>query len=68
VLALITLPFLDPSSPEFVADAIALTLSGSFCGLIVWSVRRAARIPMPDDPSPARRQRDAQGDEADGAS
>jgi hypothetical protein len=55
LLALITLPFLDPSSPEFVADAIALALSGIFVGLVVCSARRAARLPaierLPDDAS-----------------
>ncbi len=49
LLALVTLPFLDPGSAEFVVDLIALGLSAIFVGLIVWSVRRAARLPMPDD-------------------
>jgi len=63
LLALIILPFLDPSSAEFVADLLALFFSGTFVGLVVWSVRRAARIPMPDDASPADRQRDVSPDE-----
>ena len=63
LLALITLPSLDPNSAEFVADLLALLLSGSFVGLVVWSVRRAARLPMPDDVSPAGQQRDVPPDE-----
>jgi hypothetical protein len=45
LLALVTLPFLDPGSAEFVVDLIALGLSAVFVGLIVWSVRRAASLP-----------------------
>ena len=63
LLALITLPFLDPGSAEFVADLLALLLSGIFVGLVVWSVRRAARLPMPDDASPTDQQRDVPPDE-----
>ncbi len=63
LLALITLPFLDPGSAEFVANVLALLLSGTFVGLVVWSVRRAARLPTPDDVSPADQQRDVPPDE-----
>jgi hypothetical protein len=62
LLALITLPFLDPSSAEFVADVLALLLSGTFVGLVVWNVRRAARLPMPDAAAPPDPQRDVSPD------
>jgi hypothetical protein len=45
LLALISLPFLDPGSAEFVVDLMALGLSAILVGLIVWSVRRAASLP-----------------------
>lgn len=51
-LALLLLPFLEPGSPEFVADVLALFFSGIFLAVVVWSVRRAARlrkIPLPQD-------------------
>ncbi|MCK4450653.1 MAG: hypothetical protein KAW49_04975 [Anaerolineae bacterium] len=63
LLALIMLPCLDPGSAEFVADVLALLLSGTFLGLVVWSVRRAVRLPTPDDAPPADEQRDAPPDE-----
>ena len=61
LLALITLPFLNPGSAEFVADVLALLLSGTFVGLVVWSVRRAAHLPMhrpseQEEPSPVKRE------------
>ncbi len=61
LLALITLPFLDPSSAEFTADLLALLLSGIFLGLVVWSVRRAARLPTHrpsehQEPTPVERE------------
>ena len=45
LLALLMLPTLDPESPEFVADVLALLISGVFLLLVVISVRRAARLP-----------------------
>lgn len=61
LLALIILPFLDPSSAEFVADLLALLLSGIFVSLVVWSVRRAARLPThrpseKQEPTPVKRE------------
>ncbi len=50
VMALVLLPFLSPTSPEFVADVLALIISGFFLGLVVWSVRRAARLQVPKKP------------------
>ena len=44
-LALIPLPFLPVGSPEFVVDVIALVLSSIFLALVVWDVRRQARLP-----------------------
>ena len=62
LLALITLPFLKLNSAEFVADVLALFLSGIFLGLVVWSVRRATRFPAPDDASLANQQQDVTTD------
>lgn len=45
VLALLLLPALDPDSPQFVANALALSISGVFLLVIVIMVRRAARLP-----------------------
>jgi hypothetical protein len=45
ILAVILLPFLDPSSAEFVVDVLAVILSGTFTALVAWSVRRASRLP-----------------------
>ncbi len=57
LLALISLPFLEPGSAEFVVDLIALGLSAIFVSLIVWSVRRAARLPIQSfDPKRKRPQ------------
>jgi hypothetical protein len=53
LLALVTLPFLDPNSAEFVVDLIALGLSAAFVGLIIWRVRRAADLPIPHDDASA---------------
>ncbi len=51
LLALIALPFLSPGSPAFVADVLALLISGAFLTLLVWSIRReiARRIPSQHD-------------------
>ena len=62
-LSLIPLPFLPVGSAEFVVDVLALIMSSTFLALVVWSVRRAARFPMPDDVSPAGQQRDVPPDE-----
>ncbi len=45
-MAVFVLFFIEPGSPEFVADVIAIIVDGAFIGLVVWSVRRAARLPM----------------------
>jgi len=44
ILSLIPLPFLPVGSAEFVVDVIALVLSVIFLSLIVWDVRRQARL------------------------
>ena len=67
LLALVTLPFLDPGSAEFVVDLIALGLSAIFVGLIVWSVRRAARLPSRSfDPKRKRPQNDKKSERDEG--
>ncbi len=50
VMALVLLPFLNSTSPEFVADVLALIISGFFLVLVMWSVRRAARLRIPKKP------------------
>jgi hypothetical protein len=45
LLALLVLPSLEPDSAEFVADVLALIISGIFLALVVISVRRAAHLP-----------------------
>ena len=54
VLSLIPLPFLPVGSAEFIVDVIALVLSSIFLALVVWSVRRQARLPKkkPGEKSP----------------
>lgn len=44
IFALIPLPFLKPGSSEFVVDVIALILSLVFLALVIWDIRRQARI------------------------
>ena len=46
VLSLIPLPFLPVGSAEFIVDVIALVCSSIFTGLVVWDVRRQARLSM----------------------
>lgn len=45
ILSLIPLPFLPWGSAEFVVDVIAFVLSCTFLALVVWDVRRQARLP-----------------------
>ncbi|WP_376791278.1 hypothetical protein [Thermoflexus sp.] len=51
LLALITLPFLPPGSPAFVADVLALLISGGFLALLVWSIRREVARHIPSQPA-----------------
>jgi len=44
VLSLIPLPFLPVGSAEFIVDVIALICSSIFTALVVWDVRRQARL------------------------
>lgn len=44
-LSLIPLPFLPWGSAEFVVDLIAFLLSSIFLALVIWDVRRQARLP-----------------------
>lgn len=45
ILSLIPLPFLPRNSPEFVVCVIALITSSIFLALVIWDVRRQARLP-----------------------
>jgi len=44
-LSLLPLPFLPIGSAEFVVSLIAFVLSSLFLTLVVWDVRRQARLP-----------------------
>mgnify|MGYP000412653075 CR=1 FL=1 len=44
-LSLLPLPFLPIGSAEFVVDVIAFVLSSIFLALVIWDVRRQARLP-----------------------
>lgn len=57
-LSLLPLPFLSRGSPEFVVDLIALVLSSTFLALVVWSVRRAARLPTGESQRQEGRKKD----------
>ncbi len=50
-LSLLPLPFLPIGSAEFVVDVIAFVLSSIFLALVVWDVRRQARLPRREPPS-----------------
>jgi len=48
-------------SAEFVVDVLALIMSSTFLALVVWNVRRAARLPTHrpsehQEPSPVKRE------------
>ncbi len=45
IMALVPLPFLERDSPEFTVDVIALIVASIFLALVVWDVRRQARLP-----------------------
>ena len=65
ILSLIPLPFLPVGSAEFVVDVLALIMSSTFLAYVVWSVRRAARLPThrPSEhrePTPVRREDEGQ--------
>ena len=44
-LSLIPLPFLPWGSAEFVVSVIAFVISSIFLALVIWDVRRQARLP-----------------------
>ena len=59
VMALFALFYVEPGSPEFVADVLALVFDAVFLGLLIWYVRRAARLPTHrlaerEDPTPVK--------------
>jgi len=55
-LALIPLPFLSRDSAEFVIDVIAVALSSLFLALVIWDVRRQARLPGGKPPGGGRKE------------
>jgi membrane-anchored glycerophosphoryl diester phosphodiesterase (GDPDase) len=62
IMALFALFYVEPDSPEFVVAILALALVIAFLGLLIWSVRRAARLPThrpPEhqEPTPVKRGR-----------
>lgn len=58
LLALMALPFLEPGSPAFVVDLMALGISGGFLILVVVSVRREVARRIPSQP-PTEERNDA---------
>jgi hypothetical protein len=62
LLALLVLPSLEPDSAEFVADVLALIISGLFLLLVVVSVRRAAYLPDVSSPEESRNSNQDGGD------
>lgn len=59
LMGLCALLWIDPESPEFVADILAMTIAGVFLVVLIWHVRRASRLPSTgassrelDHPSP----------------
>lgn len=61
ILALFALLYVEPGSPEFVVDMMALVFDTIFLGLVIWSVRRAARLPTHrpsehQEPTPVKRE------------
>ncbi len=65
ILSLIPLPFLPVGSAEFVVDVLALIMSSTFLAYVVWSVRRAARLPThrpseKQEPTPVKREDEGQ--------
>jgi hypothetical protein len=49
LLALVILPLIDPESPQFVADVLALILSGIFLAVVSVIIWRGARPPIDSD-------------------
>ena len=61
IMALFALLYVEPGSPEFVVDILALVFITAFLGLVIWSVRRAARLPThrpseQEEPTPVKRK------------
>jgi hypothetical protein len=61
IMALFALLYVEPGSPEFVVDVLALVFVTAFLGLVIWSVRRAARLPTHrpsehQEPTPVKRE------------
>jgi len=62
VLALISLPFLRPGSPEFVVDLIAIVITLIFLGGVTWEVKREARMrQMTSEKDERREDEDMEG-------
>lgn len=61
ILSLLILPTLDADSPEFVADVLAMGISGVFLLVVIIMVRRSAHLPDIKD----YRRKDKDRDEED---
>ncbi|MER3400302.1 MAG: hypothetical protein C4313_04075 [Thermoflexus sp.] len=51
LLALAALPFLPLGSPAFVADLLALAISGGFLALLIVFIRRGVARHLPSQPA-----------------
>ena len=65
IMALFALFYIEPGSPEFVVDVLALVFVTAFLGLLIWNVRRAARLPThrpseQEEPTPVKREDEGQ--------
>lgn len=45
IMGLCALLYVEPGTPEFIVDVLALVFVTIFLGLLIWHVRRAARLP-----------------------
>lgn len=57
-LSLIPLPFLPRDSAEFIVGLTAFVLSSLFLALVVWDVRRQARLPSRKPPGEGEEEKD----------
>ena len=65
IMALFALFYVEPGSPEFVVDVLALAFITAFLGLLIWHVRRAAHLPIHrlsehQEPTPVKREDEGQ--------
>lgn len=65
IMALFALFYVEPGSPGFVVDILALVFVTAFLGLLIWHVRWAAHLPTyrpseHQEPTPVKREDEGQ--------